>query len=79
MARAIVGFLLVPFSCDLFAQQQAVTTKPVPISNQRTKVAPIDSARLPVKRVVLYKNGVGDFEHTARVPDSQPCARKWPI
>ena len=30
-----------------------------------------DSARLPVKRVVLYKNGVGYFEHSARVKGSQ--------
>ena len=30
-----------------------------------------DSARLPVKRVVLYKNGVGYFEHSTRVHGSQ--------
>ena len=30
-----------------------------------------DSARLPVKRVVLYKNGVGYFEHSAHVRGSQ--------
>jgi hypothetical protein len=30
-----------------------------------------DSARLPVTRVVLYKNGVGYFEHAGRVRDSQ--------
>jgi len=30
-----------------------------------------DSARLPVKRVVLYKNGVGYFEHSARVRGNQ--------
>jgi hypothetical protein len=30
-----------------------------------------DSARLPVKRVVLYKNGVGYFEHAARVHGNQ--------
>jgi hypothetical protein len=29
------------------------------------------SARLPVKRVVLYKNGVGYFEHAARVHGTQ--------
>ena len=28
-------------------------------------------ARLPVKRVVLYKNGIGYFEHTARVHGTQ--------
>lgn len=30
-----------------------------------------DTARLPVKRVVLYKNGVGYFEHSARVRGDQ--------
>jgi hypothetical protein len=30
-----------------------------------------DAARLPVKRVVLYKNGVGYFEHSARVHGDQ--------
>src|SRR5262245_6072978 len=29
------------------------------------------SDRLPVKRVVLYKNGVGYFEHVGRVQGSQ--------
>ena len=31
----------------------------------------LDSSRLPVKRVVLYKNGVGYFEHSARVRGDQ--------
>src|SRR5581483_8685427 len=30
-----------------------------------------DAARLPVKRVVLYKNGVGYFEHSSRVHGNQ--------
>lgn len=30
-----------------------------------------DPGRLPVKRVVLYKNGVGYFEHSARVSGNQ--------
>ena len=32
------------------------------------------SSRLPVKRVVLYKNGVGYFEHSARVRGNQDLA-----
>jgi hypothetical protein len=32
------------------------------------------SSRLPVKRVVLYKNGMGYFEHTARVHGNQDLA-----
>jgi hypothetical protein len=33
-----------------------------------------ESSRLPVKRVVLYKNGVGYFEHAARVHGNQELA-----
>ncbi len=33
-----------------------------------------DSSRLPVKRVVLYKNGVGFFEHLGRVRGNQQVA-----
>jgi hypothetical protein len=36
-----------------------------------TATANGDTARLPVKRVVLYKNGVGYFEHSARVHGDQ--------
>src|SRR5580692_10060044 len=32
------------------------------------------AGRLPVKRVVLYKNGVGYFEHSARVHGNQDLA-----
>jgi hypothetical protein len=32
---------------------------------------PDSAARLPVTRVILYKNGVGYFEHAGRVHDSQ--------
>jgi hypothetical protein len=35
---------------------------------------PDDAAKLPVKRVVLYKNGVGYFEHLGRVRDNQDVA-----
>ena len=39
--------------------------------------APVEGdsgSRLPVKRVVLYKNGVGYFEHSARVRGNQDLA-----
>ena len=32
---------------------------------------PNDSSKLPVQRIVLYKNGVGYFEHVGRVHDNQ--------
>jgi hypothetical protein len=52
-----------------FAQNKTDLPKPAPAP---TAVASSDaSARLPVKRVVLYKNGVGYFEHMARVHGTQ--------
>ena len=50
----------------LFCTVVAYTQEPT--ENPR---AAEDSARLPVKRVVLYKNGVGYFEHSAHVRGSQ--------
>jgi hypothetical protein len=42
-----------------------------PSGLSETKVAAETQERLPVKRVVLYKNGVGYFEHSARVRGTQ--------
>src|ERR1017187_1087624 len=35
---------------------------------------PSPADKLPIKRVVLYKNGVGYFEHVGRVHDKQDVA-----
>jgi hypothetical protein len=43
-------------------------------SQTRTANNPDDAGRLPIKRVVLYKNGVGYFEHLGRVRDNQDVA-----
>jgi hypothetical protein len=40
-------------------------------AQQSSSSSDADAARLPVKRVVLYKNGVGYFEHSARVRGNQ--------
>jgi hypothetical protein len=42
-----------------------------PSAGRATNVPADSQERLPVKRVVLYKNGVGYFEHPARVRGSQ--------
>jgi hypothetical protein len=42
-----------------------------PSARPATDVAADSQERLPVKRVVLYKNGVGYFEHSARVRGTQ--------
>lgn len=40
-------------------------------SGQSGPAGAADAARLPVTRVILYKNGVGYFEHAGHVRDSQ--------
>jgi hypothetical protein len=54
----------------LFAAQSLAQTKPLK-PQPPPPVAADSSVRLPVQRVVLYKNGVGYFEHTARVHGTQ--------
>jgi hypothetical protein len=54
-------------------------TSPIAVSpSGRVHAAPAGTdsgnTRLPVKRVVLYKNGIGYFEHTARVHGNQDLA-----
>ena len=70
MTHSFLSALLVLFlTGSLFAQTKADPAKAPPTA---TPAASADSAsRLPVKRVVLYKNGVGYFEHTARVHGTQ--------
>jgi hypothetical protein len=68
MRRRLAVFLPLALAVHSFAQ-----TKPTPKPSKPEAPAPVadSSARLPVKRVVLYKNGVGYFEHTARVHGTQ--------
>jgi hypothetical protein len=60
--------LLVPAG---MAQKKPANAKIAPGAGPSTEKAPESAARLPVKRVVLYKNGIGYFEHTARVRGTQ--------
>src|SRR5438445_6174413 len=46
-------------------------TKSVDARETSAAVGGSESTRLPVRRVVLYKNGVGYFEHLGRVRGSQ--------
>jgi hypothetical protein len=66
---ALLFSLILALTLPVAAQTKPSTPSPA-------KTAPVQAAakeeadsssRLPVKRVVLYKNGVGYFEHTARV------------
>ena len=66
---AVLFLLLANFAFAQAKPQQAPAysvAKPK-TSNEQSA----ESSRLPVKRVVLYKNGVGYFEHSARVHGDQ--------
>jgi hypothetical protein len=74
MVRRVILVLLVGL-CNSAAQQKPATSAP-PAKYQPASLPSdsVSSARLPVKRVVLYKNGIGYFEHTARVRGNQELA-----
>src|ERR1700680_4190426 len=57
--------------CAALSSAQQKTDNPKPTAAVARISEGNDSARLPVKRVVLYKNGVGYFEHSARVDGNQ--------
>src|SRR5271165_6166532 len=59
--------------CVLVASFSAVQSAFGQSSSQspNSSVADDSAARLPVTRVILYKNGVGYFEHAGHVRDSQ--------
>jgi len=65
MRRLIVTSALMVLLAGIANAQQE------PSGRTATNVAADSQERLPVKRVVLYKNGVGYFEHSARVRGTQ--------
>ena len=64
MRNFIIAVVILSFAVLASAQQ-------APPSPPATAGAPATPGRLPVKRVVLYKNGVGYFEHSTRVRGTQ--------
>jgi hypothetical protein len=52
-------------------QEKPATTAKLPSAETPRESANPTAAKLPVRRVVLYKNGVGYFEHLGRVRGSQ--------
>ena len=71
-SRSVSAFLL--FSFPAFAQTIFAAPPPKmtpPASTESHSPAPVSPSKLPVRRVVLYKNGVGFFEHLGSVHGSQ--------
>ena len=65
MRRLSLPVLFLCLACTVSAQKKSDPSKAVPAATGDS------SSRLPVKRVVLYKNGVGYFEHAAHVHGTQ--------
>jgi hypothetical protein len=67
----LLTLFIAVLAANSFAQKKSDQPKPQP-SSPTAAATPADaSSRLPVKRVVLYKNGVGYFEHATRVHGTQ--------
>src|SRR6267154_36510 len=61
-------YVLIVCACATVMMPVAQAQGPAPPPRAATPAA---AATLPVRRVVLYKNGVGYFEHIGRVRGSQ--------
>ena len=80
MRRILAGFFLAAFTLTLAAQSAAGPTAkskaPAPAAGAAAAGQPLPSTikDLPVRKVVLYKNGVGYFEHAGTVSGNQRVA-----
>ncbi|MCU1316610.1 MAG: hypothetical protein JWN63_1932 [Candidatus Acidoferrum typicum] len=75
MKRVIQVLCLSLLCCNLISAQEKTPSTPKPknvqIAGEPRESANLSAAKLPVRRVVLYKNGVGYFEHLGHVRGSQ--------
>jgi hypothetical protein len=74
MRRSLVSFSLLAFTIALSAQTPAPSAAKAPHAAKAQSAAsqaPPGGKDLPVRKVVLYKNGVGYFEHAGTVNGNQ--------
>ena len=75
MRRILAWFCLAAFTLTLAAQSAAGPTAKSRVSPSQVESAPPQVVKdLPVRKVVLYKNGVGYFEHAGTVNGNQHVA-----
>ena len=75
MRRIFAVYCLVAFTLPLAAQTKATPqVKPKATAPQAQPAPPQVVKALPVRKVVLYKNGVGYFEHAGSVTGNQRVA-----
>src|ERR1700740_3356060 len=63
----VLALVVSPISAQENSKRQTKTTD----ARETSATSGAESTRLPVKRVVLYKNGVGYFEHLGPVRGNQ--------
>ncbi len=68
--KRVLTVLCLCLYCSSISAQEKPNTKPSSSEGVAANQNPSE-AKLPVRRVVLYKNGVGYFEHLGRVHGSQ--------
>src|SRR5437016_4203770 len=73
LLAVVCTFVLIsqPLVTPLRADENPGQPKKEKTSAAAFEAAPATAAKLPIRRVVLYKNGVGYFEHLGRVRGSQ--------
>ena len=71
MFRVPALLLVLTLTFPVLAQKKTLAPAQPSVSSSTDAAS---AARLPVKRVVLYKNGIGYFEHTTRVHGNQDLA-----
>ena len=78
MRRIFAVFFLAAFTVTLAAQSPAGSQPKAKPPAPKAQLAPPQASQvvknLPVRKVVLYKNGVGYFEHTGSVTGNQRVA-----
>lgn len=72
--NCVVSLVLLCAAVSLTAQSPVRQPKTVPAAPPAAESPGPGVARLPVRRVILYKNGVGYFEHEGRVRGNQDVA-----
>jgi hypothetical protein len=72
MKRFVAGVCVLALQVGpISAQENPKVQTKAPDARETVATSSGESTRLPVRRVVLYKNGVGYFEHLGRVRGSQ--------
>ena len=70
----LITFISISFFVAAFAEKKSDQPSPDESQTPASLAEGDAGGRLPVKRVVLYKNGVGYFEHSAHVHGNQDLA-----